>query len=334
MDLHWTDTETLRLPDSPAPMQQHPAYGRTCRHLGLETRNLTLEGANEVLATAQVLLRQWPLLGTFALLSRGPVWSPTLGHGARAAALIALKGHLSQQYAGLIMTADPWDGTDPLARSGLLKLMTPFHIACLDLTLDSNQRRARQAGKWRNRLRHGEESGLMVASSPLPPRPDHWLLKAEDAQSRAKGYRRLPTNFAATWAQVNRNGTQLFTATRNGKRVAAMMFLLHGSRASYHIGWAGPEGRQCSAHNLVLWHASNWLAERGFGSIDLGTLDTETSPGLARFKLGAGATPVAIGSTWLEAPGTGLVARLSAALSRAPYNRNGQSIQSPSGQNA
>ena len=45
--------------------------------------------------------------------------------------------------------------------------------------------------------------------------------------------------------------------------------------------------------------AARQLAEEGVGRINLGLLDTETTPGLARFKLGAGATPLKTGGTWI-----------------------------------
>jgi hypothetical protein len=37
--------------------------------------------------------------------------------------------------------------------------------------------------------------------------------------------------------------------------------------------------------------------------LDLGTLDTQNAPGLARFKLGSGATAQLLGGTWARLPG-------------------------------
>jgi hypothetical protein len=37
--------------------------------------------------------------------------------------------------------------------------------------------------------------------------------------------------------------------------------------------------------------------------LDLGTVDTENAPGLARFKIGSGAQIRSLGGTWLRIPG-------------------------------
>ena len=78
-----------------------------------------------------------------------------------------------------------------------------------------------------------------------------------------------------------------------------MLFLKHGTGATYHVGWTSDAGRKASAHNLILATAATRLAETGVTRLDLGTIDTENAPGLARFKLGSGAKPARTGGTWL-----------------------------------
>ncbi|CAN0588188.1 unnamed protein product, partial [Ectocarpus sp. 12 AP-2014] len=140
---------------------------------------------------------------------------------------------------------------------------------------------------------------------------DHWLLLREDTQARRRNYRRLPRQFTVAWRAVNgARSTRLFVARYGKVPVAAMLFLLHGKGASYHVGWSDELGRQTHAHTLLLWKAATWLSERGHAWIDLGTLDTETTPGLARFKLGCGARRLTLGATCLDAPGTRAVTRV------------------------
>ena len=88
-------------------------------------------------------------------------------------------------------------------------------------------------------------------------------------------------------------------ADRGEGPVAAMMFLRHGSTATYHIGWSNAQGRAAHAHNLLLWRAAERLSSKGVKTLDLGTLDTVNAPGLARFKLGTGAMPHRLGGTWV-----------------------------------
>jgi hypothetical protein len=49
--------------------------------------------------------------------------------------------------------------------------------------------------------------------------------------------------------------------------------------------------------------AADDLAARGHVRLDLGTVDTEAAPGLARFKLAVGATVHPLGGSWLGLPG-------------------------------
>ncbi len=307
----WIETECPRLPDGVlAPMQQHPTYGAACALIGSTLRWYMLNGAGDVLlGAAQVLERPVPLLGQAALLSRGPVWAPGVCEETRRDGLMRLLVLLRKRHRIVAVTPDPCGGTDPMERSGWLKAMTPCHFAVLDLGDSASEMRARQHGKWRNRLVRAEAAGLEVRHGPMPLDPAHWLFEREEAQARARRYRRLPKAFTLAWiAQGGRSAARLFTAERDGETVAAMLFLRFGASASYHIGWSGPDGRASGAHNLLLWQAQRWLARQGCKQVELDLIDTRTTPGLARFKLGSGARLVTLGATRLAAPGSVLFA--------------------------
>ncbi|AAV97136.1 GNAT family N-acetyltransferase [Ruegeria pomeroyi] len=201
-----------------------------------------------------------------------------------------------------------------LARLGAVPLVTPAHVAELDLTGDL---RAGLHQKWRNRLRHGEGQELIVTRQTLPQTPDHWLFRAEAAQQRARGYRTWPTEVTLAYGRANPGAAKLFTARQGKTPVAALVVLRHGSGASYHIGHSTPAGRALSAHNLLLWRAMTWLAAKGVRHLDLGPVDTETTPGLARFKLGTGARARPLGGTWAWWPPLGKTLRPLARLDHA-----------------
>lgn len=294
-------------------MQQHPAYGATCRKWGRDVLFLTLGPRKRPVASAQILVRRWPGLGRIALLSRGPIWhDAAMEPAARVRGLDTLLTQLKTTHRGIIATTDrDVNGRDPMQARGLLQMMTPMHVAEWDLAGDAASRRAALHGKWRNRLVRAEDAGLAVSITALPPDPRHWLLRQEAAQARARRYRRLPPDFAAAWAASNPDGAWVFAAMLDGKPIAAILVLLHPPSASYHIGWASDTGRALSATNLLLWRAAEWLAARGITRLDLESVETEEAPGLARFKLGTSAKLVSLGSTWIDAPGTRLVARLA-----------------------
>lgn len=310
--MEWIETDRAALPAGcAAPMQQHARYGEASAALGAGPRHFHLRLGGDLAGTALVLIRRWPLFGDFALLSRGPVWAAGVSAETRAAGTRALIRQLRTQVRGVMCTPETDGGPDPLEDSDLLPMVTPGHVARLDLSTSCKARRARLHGKWRNRLVRAEAAGLTVQQGALPADPDHWLLRQEAAQARARGYRRLPHAFTHAWTtHGGRDATRLFTAHSSGTPVAGMLFLRHGASASYHIGWSGEEGRRLNAHTLLLWRAADWLAKKGHKQLELGTLDTEGTPGLARFKLGAGAEAIPLGATRLDAPGTRIAARL------------------------
>ena len=78
-----------------------------------------------------------------------------------------------------------------------------------------------------------------------------------------------------------------------------MMFLLHGSAATYQVGWSNDTGRRLNAHNLVLWQAMQALQQRGVRQLDLGGVNTQRSAGIARFKLGTGGRVLRLAGTYL-----------------------------------
>jgi lipid II:glycine glycyltransferase (peptidoglycan interpeptide bridge formation enzyme) len=81
-------------------------------------------------------------------------------------------------------------------------------------------------------------------------------------------------------------------------RIAAMMFLIHGEAAIYHVGWTTEKGRDLHAHNLLLWKAMEELKERGIRRLDLGGVNTIRSSGIARFKMSTGGEVVTLAGTY------------------------------------
>lgn len=185
-----------------------------------------------------------------------------------------------------------------LSRLGAVPLMTPAHLAELDLCADAETRLARMDQKWRNRLRHGQKQRLKVSCTNLPPDPSHWLLKAEAEQQEKRRYRGWPPTISAGYALANKGQAKLFEAREGAEVIAAILILCHAPGATYQIGFSTARGRALSAHNLLIWEAAERLSRKGFARLDLGLIDQRNAPGLARFKLGTGAALRPLGGTW------------------------------------
>lgn len=324
----WSDiSDFTALPGT--PLQQHPFYGAACQTWHRLVRAHCLGNAKRPEATAQVLSRYWPGPGHVALLSRGPVWRDGgPGPTDRAEAFLALLDQLRDQNRMVIVNAEDEATAALLAQQGFVQTLTPMHMAELDLSGDTARRRARLHGKWRNRLARAEDARLEVVVSPMRPQPGHWLLRKEHQQVQAKKYRRLPLPFVTSWARINPGSAIVLSAWEGRVPVAGVLLLMHAPTASYHIAWTSTRGRQLSAANLLLWRAMEIAVEKGATRMDLDSINTEDAPGLARFKLGTGATVRRLGGSWVAAPGTGLVQKIAGRLDGL-HNR-----QSPFGQKA
>lgn len=327
MEINWSPTATPL--HGCVPLQQSRQYGAALALLDRKTITATITRKNTVLATAQIMLRPITGYAGIALLPRGPIWHPDMRPAQMHAAISLITQNVPlPRLRALITNCNHPSDDSVMGQQGAIPIVTPQHTASLDLDLPQDTRLAAQSVKWRNRLRAAQKSRLKIShvgfSEDGSRNNFQWLLLKDDKQRRAKHYRGLPAQFTTAFARANPTSTRLFTASCQGTTVAAMLFLLHGRGATYHIGWINAEGRLLSAHNLVLWKAANYLAHNGYSSLDLGIVDTESAAGLARFKIGTGAQIQALGSTWLYTPLTAGPTRLMAHIPprRRQYHSN------------
>lgn len=263
------------------PLQQDPRFGATLARLGAAVDTLDLPEAAPVLR-----LRRFGV----NFVSRGPIW---IGDSDRATAL---------RTAPIRLLNDDGTGATTLRRAGFRQIMTPAHVAELSLTGTPTDRLAAMHGKWRNMWRKAQKAPLRIEQAQFDPVKHRWLLSEDFAQQQVKRFRALPQALLLAHAAQNPGDVIVLTAHIRRDPVAAMLFILHAPVATYHIGWAGPAGRTHAAHYALLTTAADHLAGRGFTRLDLGMVDTENAPGLARFKIGSGAVIRPLGGTWLRLP--------------------------------
>ncbi|MEM1297757.1 MAG: GNAT family N-acetyltransferase [Pseudomonadota bacterium] len=282
-----------------AAMQQAWAYGEACAALGSRILRLEIRRGRETLGLAQVVHRR--LLGCLDafVCTRGPIWLHAEDADTRANALRMLRKSMQGgRLKGFFTTPDHCaQGVPTLRAAGLARVMTPYCTARLDITRPEAEIRARMHQKWRNRLVVAEKAGFRVTRADRRAEAFQWLLEEETQQQSAKRYNALPPALVTAWHQAN-GDMRVLTAERDGRPEAAMLFLVHGTQATYHMGWTSAAGRADSAHNLLLWQGIRKLKAAGVATLDLGGLNTEDIPGIARFKLGTGAELRTLCGTW------------------------------------
>lgn len=183
---------------------------------------------------------------------------------------------------------------DSLSGVGLVPLVTPMHHAIWALGPDL---RAGMARNWRGHLRQAERSGLRLRRGDTDTLA---VLVATEAMQRVeRRYRALPAAFSRALPE---SALRIWEWREASSMQAAMCFVVHGSSASYHLGWGSMTARLAGVHQLMLTQAAEALWTEGVRWLDLGSVDGERVPGLARFKLGTGATLKRLGATCLVLP--------------------------------
>jgi len=295
MEISWNtaDRSAWQAATARSAWQQDWAYGEAWQQLYGPVLRAGIIEDGERIGVAQVTARRFPGGIHAATCTRGPVWHADTTPAIRHAAYRALKRSLPlPRLSGLFLTPDAEASEhETLAAARLRRVMTPFSTAMLDLTADDTTLRAAMNGKWRNRLIRAGDSALKIVPAASAAGQYDWLLEAEAAQQKNRRYRATHPALTKAWQSLSgkTGDVMVLTAKQGPDRVAAMLFLLHARGALYQFGWTSPAGRAANAHNLLLWDAMKRLRRKGIEVLDLGGLDTRDNPGIARFKLGAGA---------------------------------------------
>lgn len=272
-------------------MQQHPYFASAMAGMGRPMIFLDLPGHGK----AQVFSRRiWPVHKQFRMVSRGPVWDDLPSEALQHEAVSVLRNNKVR-----VINAEDIQ-PHILKAAGYRQIMTPSYVGVLTLGHGPDVRRNLMSIKWRNALRKAEALNLRVEMRDYHHSIDKWILDEDAKQQTSNGYRAMPGAVTQAFAIMNKGQARVVTVAKHAIPIAVMIFLRHGTVATYHIGWSSPEGRACNAHNLCLAHAADQLEAEGTMVIDMGSIDTVAAPGLARFKIGVGAQIKQLGGTWLH----------------------------------
>ena len=277
--------------------QQDWAYGVALKGASSSVevlRAAVRRGDGSVLALAQVVARPFALVGRFALCTHGPVWVGEVSAEEKRAACGLLRKTLPLRWPRLLVLT-PDEAAGP-GLKGMSRVMTGDATVLVDLTRDEAAIKADMESSWRNKLNKAERSDLVVQKAGTKPAQYRWLLEAEAKQRQKRGYRAMPLEMTEAWQDAKADGANgdkgagiaVFRADIKRDAAAGMLFLIHGARATYHVGWTSEEGRANAAHNLILWTAMKELKSRGVKVLDLGGVNTQSGAGIARFKLETG----------------------------------------------
>lgn len=285
-------------------MQQSWRYGEALAALGVTVHRAWLVDDRGPAGIAQFICRRFAGYLGIALCARGPLWRADVTVAARREAYRTMRRALPLRpvRVALFSPEQTEPALDPGETAGMHRVMTGYSTVMLDLEQPAETLHAALEPKWRNRLRRAQaEPRLGVFVNANRARCD-WLLAREREQRTSRRFFGLPTGFVESW--IDRAGRDaasfaLGRADHSGRTIAAMLFLIHGTSATYHIGWSDDLGRETNAHNRILWESIAHLRARGVARLDLGGVNTRSLPGISRFKLGTGGEVLRFCGTYL-----------------------------------
>ena len=261
-------------------------------------------GSGTVRAAACLRIRQVPGLGSgIAWIASGPLTQPIAGPGPGEEELGAIlgllrdharaSGHVLRLRLPVIAGHDP----DGIARLAAAQGFVPttraqsYRTILIDLRQSEEALLAGLHGKWRNALRGALRAGLSVDCMPFGSAPARFRALYGETKA-AKGFSvDIPPEF-----YENLEGPDfrhdLLIATRDGTDLAAFSIGRAGSTMVYLFGGTSAAGRSVNAGHFVMWQAMLHSRAEGVATLDLGGIDPEANPTVARFKQRTGGADV------------------------------------------
>ncbi|NIA68384.1 GNAT family N-acetyltransferase [Pelagibius litoralis] len=295
--------EALTRQAGQSSLEQAWAYGAAIEsEHGLRAERGLISQGGEPLAMVQAFCRD-RLFTRIARVLRGPIWLIDPLSDSRAPLVCRTLARQFRRRFGDFLFWLPELPADPksaamLQAQGLHPVVTGYSSIWLDLRPPTEALRAGLHGKWRNALQQAEKAGFDIEETTHPRRLNQSLL-LYDRFRRRKRFVGPNGDFIAALARHDRDAVVALTARLNDDLVAGVILIRHGRAATYLASWTSDAGRVGQAHNLLLWRGIDTLKASGIDWLDLGGVNTESQPGIARFKLGLGGEVFTLAGTYL-----------------------------------
>ncbi len=286
-------------------LEQSWAYGdAVAASQGAAVTRLIIRNGGRPVALVQGFRTRDVKLASVNRILRGPLWLDDLSDAQRLEACRLIRREFRARRRDLLFwlpeLPDTVDSRRFMGALGMRRMVTGYSTVWLDIRPDEDQLRRGLKGKWRNALVSGEKAGLRVRAVER----NRALEEAMTTYDRFRRNRRFIGPPADLIRQMHAGAgkaghVRVWEAFHGKVAVAGIAMVRHGVSATYLAGWTGEEGRDGNAHNLLLWRAITELRGGGTDWLDLGGVDTQTSPGIARFKLGLGGEIATLSGTYL-----------------------------------
>lgn len=269
------------------------AYGEARAALaGARVRRAVFRRDGEPVAIAQVLEKRLIRAITLMRINRGPLFLGRVDDATRRGVLekIASLGAIERFRVlsfipGMKLSAELLLLLEQLRFR--LAFARPWESIWIDLSRDQEELRAGLDGKWRNMLSAAERHGLELEEGDSGELFG-WMMERYAEVMQEKNFTGPSVELISRYRSESGRERQplILRAIHEGEPVAGICLALHGTAATYLLGWNGSEGRRLKANQFLLWQATVILRSRGMSWLDLGGINEDEAPGIASFKLG------------------------------------------------
>lgn len=330
-DLQGLTTRTLSAVDWPAcagrfhdlGFEQSLTYAlASARRIGARPQFLVVEQAGHPVAAAAMRIKRVPGLGRgIAWCPAGPLLLPKQGLKADLGLILqSLHRQVAQQdghilrlrLSGLaLLDVDQVRKTAAAAGFAPTGRAPLYRSVAMDLRLAEPALLQRLDGKWRTDLRYALKSGLGLDQGNSAALQARFLALYRSVQT-TKGF--APDispefHFALSGPDY---GLDILIATKDGQDLGGVVIGSTGQTATYLFGATAEAGRPLRAGYFLTWAGMALARQRGLDWYDMGGIDREANPDVARFKDRMNGVPILCEA--FEARPPGLIPPLIAAL--------------------
>ena len=298
----------IRVPDADWPalagqfqdwtFEQSLTYGQAAAaRIGGRVQYLALEQGGRLVAAAAVRIKTVPGLGRgIAWIASGPLLQPRVGPEPDAVLIRAVfealrdelalrQGHILRLRLAGIALNDPEKLQDIATEAGFVSTNRAqgYHSLAINLHCTADVLMSNLNGKWRTDLRYALKSGLSLETGRGPDLEARFLALFRDTQT-TKGFQPDITpefHFALAGPDLRHD---ILIATKDGQDLAGIVIGTTGLNAVYLFGATAHIGRSLRAGYFLTWEGILLSQMRGLDWYDLGGVDFDANPDVARFK--------------------------------------------------
>lgn len=286
---------------APSPLVQSWEYGaaKASSSNWQPYRYVFADEKDEVIAAAQIFVRDIPILGKIARINRGPLIignkdSVQTREISNNIYRTLLKSALKKRWHILIVSPEIEYSNQKAIDIFDIKFFKNYlgywGSSLLDLNASVEQLKTNLKGKWRNCLMKSLRSDVTIIKERLTRENLGLITRFYENAQAAKNFKGISSILLKTLCEEqNQNfGLHAFFAYANSNKelIGILLIAQHGTTSTYWLGNTTAEGRKYNVNYSMLWSAILDAKKNGCEYFDTGGISSKTPEGIKKFKQG------------------------------------------------